>query len=268
MSINIYSNWFSPDKSLFYLNSIKNVDVYIDNINIIHNNNYKIIVVVEPKVIYPRQHKWILDNYMLFNKIITYDEELLQLPNSIKFLYGSCWVKQLSELKYNNDKISFIIGNKNFAPGHSLRHSIFYNQTNIHKKFDTFISTRAPIQNIYNNKFLKNDDKTNLFYDYAFHLSIENSRQNNYFTEKIIDCFQTMTVPIYWGCPNISQFFDIRGIIILDTNNIEQIINIINSIDLLAFYKNNIESIKYNYQESFKYLDYQKNLIDIINKYI
>ena len=48
---------------------------------------------------------------------------------------------------------------------------------------------------------------------YRYSVVIENIREPNYFTEKIVDCFASGTVPIYWGCPNIGQFFDVRGII-------------------------------------------------------
>lgn len=42
---------------------------------------------------------------------------------------------------------------------------------------------------------------------YEYSIAIENSSQKNYFTEKIIDCFLSWTIPIYWGCPNISNYF-------------------------------------------------------------
>ena len=58
-------------------------------------------------------------------------------------------------------------------------------------------------------------------YNKTFNIAIENSREKNYFTEKIIDCFRSFTVPIYWGCENISEHFDDRGIIFI--NDIEEV---------------------------------------------
>ena len=46
---------------------------------------------------------------------------------------------------------------------------------------------------------------------------MENSKHDFYFTEKLIDCFLTGTVPIYWGCPGIGKFFDTNGILSFDT---------------------------------------------------
>ena len=50
----------------------------------------------------------------------------------------------------------------------------------------------------------------------------DNQKTDNWFTEKVIDCFQTKTIPIYIGCPNIDKYFDTRGMIIC--NNINDLI--------------------------------------------
>jgi len=49
--------------------------------------------------------------------------------------------------------------------------------------------------------------KFNGLYDYSYSIAIENSSQEGYWTEKIADCFLAWTIPIYWGCPNIFEFF-------------------------------------------------------------
>ena len=49
--------------------------------------------------------------------------------------------------------------------------------------------------------------------DYMFSIVIENNAINNYFTEKLLNCFAVGTIPIYLGCQNIDSFFDPDGII-------------------------------------------------------
>jgi hypothetical protein len=49
--------------------------------------------------------------------------------------------------------------------------------------------------------------------DYCFSVAIENSSIPGYFSEKILDCFLTGTVPIYLGDFEIGKHFDTRGII-------------------------------------------------------
>ena len=43
--------------------------------------------------------------------------------------------------------------------------------------------------------------------DYRYALAFENCRQANYFTEKLLDAWLAWAMPIYWGCPNLSDYF-------------------------------------------------------------
>jgi len=61
-----------------------------------------------------------------------------------------------------------------------------------------------------------------------FNIAIENCKQRNYFTEKIIGCFVSMVIPIYIGCPNITDYFDKRGMFI--AKDIDDVIKICNSL--------------------------------------
>jgi hypothetical protein len=50
-----------------------------------------------------------------------------------------------------------------------------------------------------------------------FSIVIENDYQDNYFTEKLVDCIYGFSVPIYMGAPNFGSFFDLEGLIIPDS---------------------------------------------------
>lgn len=52
--------------------------------------------------------------------------------------------------------------------------------------------------------------------DYKFCLTIENSYDKNYISEKFYDCILTNTIPIYYGCPNIKDYWSENDIILLD----------------------------------------------------
>ena len=56
-------------------------------------------------------------------------------------------------------------------------------------------------------------DKIDGLKDYCFSFAVENDIVPGYFTEKILDCFMTGTVPIYIGHEYIKSIFDERGII-------------------------------------------------------
>jgi len=61
-------------------------------------------------------------------------------------------------------------------------------------------------------------DKSETINDYMFQVVLENDSYSTYFTEKVTDCFATGTIPIYWGAPDIDDYFNIDGIIILNEN--------------------------------------------------
>ena len=54
-------------------------------------------------------------------------------------------------------------------------------------------------------------DKIEGLKDYRYHFVIENVRRDFWFTEKLIDCFVTGTIPIFWGCPGINGYFNTKG---------------------------------------------------------
>jgi Glycosyltransferase family 10 (fucosyltransferase) C-term len=54
---------------------------------------------------------------------------------------------------------------------------------------------------------------------YKYSIAIENTESNYYFTEKIMDCFVSLTVPFYFGCTNIDQYFPKDSYIWIDIKN-------------------------------------------------
>jgi hypothetical protein len=133
--------------------------------------------------------------------------------------------------------ISIISSNKTQTNGHRLRHDII-NQLN--GKIDVYGRTYNPI-----------DYKLDGLKEYKFHIVVENTKRDYWFTEKLIDCFVTGTVPIYWGCPSIGDFFDTNGMIIFD--NVGELVDIVNNLSIDDYIKR-LESIKNNFNKSKKYL--------------
>lgn len=71
-------------------------------------------------------------------------------------------------------------------------------------------------------------DSKKWVFNSQFNIAVENTAQENYFTEKLLGCFMSLTVPIYIGCPNIGDYFDTRGMFI--ANSVEDVKNICASI--------------------------------------
>jgi hypothetical protein len=71
-------------------------------------------------------------------------------------------------------------------------------------------------------------ERANILKESSMSICIENSSQENYFTEKITDCILSWTLPLYWGCPNIHEFFPEGSYRLIDINNPEELSDIIN----------------------------------------
>ncbi len=70
-------------------------------------------------------------------------------------------------------------------------------------------------------------DKMDGLLPYKYSIAIENSSAPWYFTEKISDCFLAYTVPVYYGCTNISRYFPEKSVIEMDIRKPERAIRIV-----------------------------------------
>jgi hypothetical protein len=219
---------FFTDNSMYNVDKIKNCK--------------KIGMLMEPKAINFNIYDWISKNHNKFDLILTYDKALINNFDNIEFYpHCGCWIKEKDHKIYDKSKLlSIVASNKSQTNGHKLRHIAISELKE--KKFDLDVFGRG-----YNSI----DYKLTSLKDYAFSLIIENSRSDYYFTEKLIDSFVTGTVPIYWGCPSIGNFFNLDGMIIF-----EDIKDLLCKINLLSFDKYNkmLPAIKENFIKTKEFL--------------
>jgi hypothetical protein len=195
--------------------------------------------ILEPPAISPNEYNFAKTNYNRFEKIFTYSKELLELNPKFDLLpIGGCWIDNNDQKIYEKNKlVSYISSTKNFgAPGHKLREDV---RKSINNKVDSYGKGHNDIE--YKLDGLK---------DYMFSIVIENSKFDYYFTEKIIDCFITGTIPIYWGCPSIDKFFNKDGLFIFNT--IEELQEILSNINEEVYFSK-INAIRENFNLSKKY---------------
>ncbi len=65
-------------------------------------------------------------------------------------------------------------------------------------------------------------DKYQALAPYKYSIAIENSRSEHYWTEKIADCFLSYTIPIYYGCTNLSSYFPEKSFVQIDISNYQE----------------------------------------------
>lgn len=91
--------------------------------------------------------------------------------------------------------------------------------------------------------------------DYKFNISIENSYEDNWITEKFYDNVLTDTVPIYFGCKNIKDIYPEDGYILIDDiNDTDDIVRLIDDViknadEIYNKKINNLKKIKKRYFE-------------------
>lgn len=210
----------------------------------------KIAFLLEPISIQPGIYEWIKNNHHYFSYILTYDEELLKINDKFIFYpYGTSWIEQKDIMLHTKNKlISIIASDKMTTDGHRLRHEV--------------ISRHKDVIDLFGKRYNPIDSKIIGMKDYAFQIVIENTKRDFYFTEKIIDCFTTGTIPIYWGCPSIGKFFDINGILTFDS--LPQLDDIMNTLSF-ELYQSKLESIKTNFTKSIDFIHLDNYIYNKIN---
>lgn len=238
----------------------RKIDFFVDNYSNldINSNSFKILYLKEAEII-SKLKKQAIENQHLFDAIITLDEEVLEKCKNAHFLpIGTCWIWNYVGVD-KKFQISHLTGHKDTTDGHRLRKKIHYKQEKIITPKDFYISQHGGVENFCDNKIL--GEKKEPLFDSQFHICIENDRQNNYFTEKLIDCFVTKTIPIYWGCPNIEKFFNTDGMFV--AQSFEDIINICNNINENSYFEK-LWAVEYNYDNCKKYCTIVDRLEEIV----
>jgi len=118
-------------------------------------------------------------------------------------------------LSKKNRLLSAIGSREEFLPLHRIRTRLLDDLERREKaNIDIFGKGRRYIEN-------KSDGLDN----YMYSIAVENSTLDNYWTEKISDCYLSLTVPIYFGCPNTNQYFPEESFIRLNWSDLEDGLN-------------------------------------------
>jgi hypothetical protein len=206
-------------------------------------------------------HDWVIDNKDLFDIILTQSDKVLN--NCIQATYqpfGHTWLKPEQYNKKHNKlfQLAHLQGKLLKTYGHSLRHQVTArkNELTIPTKFYETYGDRSNIEDARLGKEF-------IFGDSQFGIVIENTSHRGYFTEKILDCFLLKTIPIYWGCSNIGDYFDMYGIITF--NNVDDLVYITNQLNE-NYYNNRKEIIERNWNLALQYVNYEQSIVNTITE--
>ena len=149
-----------------------------------------------------------------------------------------------NSLVNKSNKISVICSKQQWQTGHKLRY-------NFVKKLKEHF---ADSLDWYGNGINQISEKWDAIAPYKYHIVLENRSDYNFITEKIYDSFLGGAFPIYWGAPNLNEYFP--------SKSFEQI----NILDFLGSIKK-IEKIIASdlFENRLKELNIAKELV--LNKY-
>ena len=215
----------------------------------------KVAWLLEPRAIDSRTYGIITDIEDKFDYILTYDTELLNRSDKyVKYVVAQSRVSdEDSKIHPKSKMVSMIASHKTISEGHRYRHEI-------HNK----LQVKHNIE-MWGSGYRRFDTKNDPLKDYYFSISVMNSKVDNFFTEVLVDNFRLGTVPIFWGCPNISEYFDERGFITFDT--IEELDEILSNLTIKD-YTDRLEYIEKNLTLSKDYVSTDDIVADTLIKNI
>lgn len=165
---------------------LKESPIYIDNLNHRSISRKFPLVITSQKDLYIKNNNYRLipfsSNFLGFNS--------QQNINDFALIKKSKLCSMIANLAHDSQII-----------GYSMRQRVYLDASS-YKFVHLYGRSTNPISS-----------KLEALQPYYFSIAMENSSKDYYFTEKIIDCFLTQTIPIYFGCPSIGDYFDKRGIL-------------------------------------------------------
>lgn len=206
-------------------------------------------LVFEPPVIQGRYYRLLRHLGGRYHRVLTHNNWLLErLPNARFLPHGGCWLKQGAVDKPHHPKtglVALIASAKKGVGGHKLRHRVA-----------EWSRTAAPHVELFGKAFRPLDDKGQGHSPFYYSVVIENSREPGYFTEKVLDSLLCMSLPIYWGAPDIAHFLDPRGLVVCHTE--EELREAILNADP-ADYQRRLPYIEENRQRALRFANRQRN---------
>jgi hypothetical protein len=211
----------------------------IDIIKSLDRTGPNIAWLIEAQPYHSQIYEFVRTNHDKFKAIWTHDRALIEtVSNAIKLPFGGCWIDDFDWGMHPKTKDFSIIASIHGGdlPGHKMRRHIVAGAEGY---IDLFGSGYNPI-----------DNKITGLKDYRYTFCIENYKRDYWFTEKLIDCFMTGSLPIYWGCPSIGDFFNTDGMLCFEE---------INELPTLLkgctpeYYESKLDAMKENYQLAQKF---------------
>ncbi len=252
----------------------REVSISIDTFNLDDTTPFRVYLENEPPEVRDTVAS-IIANHKFYHLILAWDERVIRAcPNAVRLVEYSApwccsftpgkiscrrgqqnpWMEIDGDITKKEFLVSYLTSDKNWCPGHILRQSIFEALPDHIGELPIF-KHRSPGTSTEQKEVDKNlvPDKVVFLEKPQFSIAVENSVHTNNFTEKILDCFLTKTIPIYWGCPNLNEFFNMDGVLLFDT--CDSLVLLLKNLTP-DYYEAHRVSVEDNYNRAMQYVDY------------
>lgn len=233
---------------------------------------FDVLYLCEPTPILPALTQYARSHLDLFDLVVVSTDDLVGVsPKVVPLEFGTSWIPAGVTVPPKRPGVSMVVGRKRRTEGHRLRHEVWRRQDESRSPKSFFTSDRGwprklawlrgcPwVDPLPANRWgwpALGESKLPLF-EMQFHIAIENCRSRYYFTEKLLDCFLTDTVPIYWGCRNVGEYFDMGGII--EAGSVDEVIAACNAATE-ADYASRASAIRANRRRAGEFIDVGRRL--------
>jgi hypothetical protein len=173
--------------------------------------------------------KEVLETY---EAIFTYNNELIKLNEKFKWCPAMGYWIETPNIKEKIKLVSMICSDKQMTGLQVFRKNYALKNRNKIHVYGSVVGNRI-------------NKKEEGLEDYCFSVCIENDEFDSYFTEKILDCFATGTIPIYKGTKKVTEHFNPDGILFVDDVNLDDL-----SYEL---YISKLEAVKDNFNRVQKF---------------
>ena len=249
LNIKTTCNWSSSQEVIQRLvTQFKLSDSHIKDIAFVADGDYDINLVFgyiteslnnKPTLLFPQEPSWSGSHPKMFNGInnikvfgfdrFNYSPQDVAIETVAHMFYGGRgpWEEGFDFWNYNNlinshfpktkDFCSFV-SNRGLGEQSYPEHCLYGDRVALVQN----LSHKLPFVDFYGWGEIDNlkpfaRTKYDAIKDYKFCLTIENSRENYYISEKFYDCILTNTIPIYYGCKNIKDYWPESCYFILDS---------------------------------------------------
>lgn len=187
-------------------------------------------VLQEPVIKRPLTHLFTYYHSRIFDQVLTHSpnpkdpRQVKSIPYLGSFIDTTQFTHQPFDRK--EQLVSIISSTLSILPGHQIRSDFIQNLLIRFPELDLHTFGRGRKQEL--------KSKIDGLEKYRFSIAIENSSTPTYITEKFLDCIIAGSVPLYYGAPDIEEYFPKESYIpfpINDTEKCDQIIRELSDVD-------------------------------------